>query len=213
MFIVDFDDTLFDTHRFKAARLKAVADVGVSAGLYEKTYQEARNSADGFFTYSDDRHADKLAQQGFDRSTMLAALSTTTGPGQLGQFLFSDTLVFLDWLKKLNRPMILLSLGDPSFQELKVKGSGVHDYFDRLFMVQSSKEDIVRELLEGVGDDPVWFFNDKVTETKRLHETFPRLHPVLRQSDSIKSSEYQESELPHLKTLTEIQAYVEERLA
>ena len=30
MFIIDFDDTLFDTHSFKKARLEAVAKLGIS---------------------------------------------------------------------------------------------------------------------------------------------------------------------------------------
>ena len=45
MFIIDFDDTLFDTHAFKHARLEAVKNLGVSEDLYWETYKKARNDS------------------------------------------------------------------------------------------------------------------------------------------------------------------------
>ena len=67
MFIVDFDDTLFDTHAFKEARLLAVQRTGVSEEEFWHTYREARNSTDGLFTYSNERHAAILAARVYDR--------------------------------------------------------------------------------------------------------------------------------------------------
>lgn len=207
MFIIDFDDTLFDTQSFKQARLEAVRACDVSDEVYWETYTEARNSPDGLFTYSNERHAEMIARRGYDKDVILAHLETTTGEN-LKDFLFPTTCEFLDKLKAFNKPLILLSLGDPSFQELKVKGSCIDSHFDRIFMVKQSKADIVKDLLDTHPDETPWFINDKVLETVELHKQFPNIKPVLRRSLKIAPSRYKQSNLPHYQTLDEIYDHI-----
>lgn len=104
--------------------------------------------------------------------------------------------------------MILLSLGDPEFQELKVKSSGIHKLFDRMFMVKDSKEAVLHHLFESVEPQKVWFINDKVHETQRLLDVFPYMRCVLKVPAHIDRQKYSESNLPYFDSLTEIHAYV-----
>jgi phosphoglycolate phosphatase-like HAD superfamily hydrolase len=208
MFILDFDDTLFDTHAHKQARLAALSALGVSADMFWETYRQARNSADGLFIYSNERHAEMLSLHGFDRDRIYSALEATTS-GTLDHFLFSGTIQFLDYLKSLQLPMILLSLGDPSMQELKVRASGIHDYFDRIFFVNESKADVLAELFDSVDEGAVWFVNDKPDETKALAALFPQMHIILKKSASISDEKYEHSGLPFLQSITEIKTYVQ----
>jgi FMN phosphatase YigB (HAD superfamily) len=211
MFIIDFDDTLFDTQRYKHARLESVKKCGVSADEYWQTYREARNTPDGVFTYSDHRHAEVLALCGYDEKKMLAALDETSNPTALPEFLFDDTQIFLDTLKFYGEPMVLLSLGNPSYQELKTKHSGVAPYFDRSFMVYDTKKHILEELFAEVSAKEVWFINDKVQETKELKKAFPHMRVVLKVSENIPFDEYKESELPFFYTLEDILDYVKKQ--
>lgn len=206
MFIIDFDDTLFDTQRFKQARLEAVRLLGVSDEEFWSTYRDARNSQDGSFTYSDERHADVLALRGYDRGEVLAQLKSTSS--LVHQFLYEDTFAFLEAIKEMNGPMILLSLGNPGFQELKTKGTGVHEYFDRTFMVHDTKIHVLEDLFGEVGHNGVWFINDKIEETKKVLSVFPFIKAVLKQSPRFDVSDYQQSGLPFFKTLSEIVSYV-----
>ncbi len=206
MFVIDFDDTLFKTEKFKQARKAALLAVGVSEAIYDITYQEARNSVDGLFTYSDERHAEMLVKRRFDKQVVLEALAATTQ--DLKNFLDEEAESFLKILKKINEPLVLLSLGDPSFQELKVKASGVAEYFERLFMVDASKEQVMRELLSAEPLAKFWFINDKVTETKNIVETFPSVNAVLKVSPRIPLAEYEASSLPYFASLLEIAEYV-----
>lgn len=208
MFIIDFDDTLFSTHAFKKARFESLQKLGVSEEEQVETYREARNSSDGLFTYSNQRHADALERRGFDGVTVMTALEETTGD-RLKTFLFPDTIDFLERIKGIGEPMVLLSLGDPSFQELKVVGSGVAPYFDRRFMVQESKVHIIQELLDvGEKEEEMWFINDKVGETLLIKEKFPQLHIVLKKSGSIPEEEYNKSNLNYFETLTQVYEYI-----
>ena len=78
MFIVDFDDTLFDTQAFKEARCRALKECGVSEELFWETYRQARHSPDGLSTYSNNRHAEILVERGFEKACVLDAFDRVT---------------------------------------------------------------------------------------------------------------------------------------
>ena len=107
--------------------------------------------------------------------------------------------------------MILLSLGDPNFQELKVRGTGVENYFDRMFMVQEKKEEVIAELLAHHSPTEYWLINDKVDETKKIVQSFPEIRVALKRSSRIALADYEESGCQHFETLTEIQTYILEK--
>ncbi len=210
MFIIDFDDTLFNTHAFKQARLEILKTIGVSVELFWQTYKQARNDVNGNFTYSDRRHAQFLAFMKFDEEQVFEKLSEVSS--RLEEFLFEDVVSFLETLKKYNQSMILLSLGDPEFQDFKLTGTKIRQYFSHIFMVSESKEKILEEIFNFEKTDKAWFINDKVSETKLLVENFPALKPVLKVSQSIPKEEYLNSGLPYFETLIEIKDYVAESI-
>lgn len=208
MFIIDFDDTLFDTQAFKQARLDAVQRLGVSENEYWETYRIARNSADGAVTYTNERHAQVLSSRGYNENEVLQMLEETTGASVVN-FLFDDTVAFLEKIKKIGEPMILLSLGNPGFQELKTKGSKIDKYFDRTIFVHDTKMNVLEELLSKIKDKDCWFINDKVKETTRLSKAYPELKPILKVSKQFEKSDYKASGLPYFQSLTQINEYVE----
>lgn len=208
MFVIDFDDTLFETQMLKKLRVEATGTVGVPATVYEETYKQARNSADGLFTYSNKIHTGVISNLGYDSDVVTRALEQTTKPEKLKSLLVSGAEDFLQYLRDHRQTMILLSLGDPDFQELKVVGSGIHKYFDRTFMVQDSKEHVMNELFDHIEDEDVWFINDKVEETKKLCDNFDKLIPILKVSPTIPIEEYKLSGMKYFFTFHEIKNYV-----
>jgi len=211
MFLIDFDDTIFDTQRFKEARLQVVQAVGVSSDLYWQSYREARAPVEGIVTYSNERHADLLARHGFSREMILFALAQTTNE-TVHQFLFPDTIPFLTFLRQYNQPMALLSLSDPAFQEKKVKGTRISTFFDNIFIVDETKALVVKEVIQHYHYHDIWLFNDRVEESQEFKEQFPMLKIVLKQSPAIPVGQYIQSGLPYFSTLTEIQHYVKDQL-
>lgn len=210
MFIIDFDDTLFDTHAHKMLRLDEVKKIGVSEDDYWKAYKQVRKTDDGFFINSNDSHAYALAQLGYDLDECGFALERTTTSNLLEKLLLRGAVDLIQFLKSFGDSLVLLSLGESGYQEKKVKGAGIHDFFDRVFMVNDTKNNIIHEIIEHVHDESIWFINDKVTETLEIKKLFPKIKIVLKQSPNIGEQEYINSNFPYYKTLREIKEYVRE---
>ncbi len=211
MFIIDFDDTLFDTHQFKITMNAALASCGVKADDADWSYQSARNLPDGQFAYSHQRRADFLGTRGYDTSVIASVLKNTTTAESLQSYVLPGAPEFLQHLKALGQPLILLSLGDPNFQELKVHGTSLAVYFDRLFMVPEKKEQVIAELLAHHSPTEYWLINDKVDETAVIIQAFPTMRVVLKRSSRIRREDYETSGWPHFESLLEIQNYILEK--
>ncbi len=208
MYIFDLDDTLFDTHRFKQKRYESLARFGVTTEQYLETSQKAHRMDNGSFGYTNERHAEVLAALGFDKDRVLDALEATSMKEALQTFLNEGAIECLEVVKTTGKPMILLSLGDPDFQELKATGCGVHTYFDRTFMVDDTKLHVLQELFSKYSPKDAWFINDKISETKELATHFPEMKIALKKSKQFDEKLYKQSGLPYFFTLKEIAAYV-----
>jgi len=208
MFIIDFDDTLFDTHGFKMARLEALKGLGVSEELYWQTYNEAYKDDNELSTYSDKKHAQVLSLHGFNEGEVFNKLDKISNQ-DIKNFLIPEVFDFLEFLKQQKQPMVLLSLGDPDFQEFKTSKTGVSKYFDRTFMVDDTKKHVLEELFSNGCKQVVWFINDKPGETQRLLQEFPKMKVVMKQCSNFNKEEYQKLGLPYFKTLVEIKDYIE----
>ncbi len=211
MFIIDFDDTLFDTQQFKINMNSALAACGVNADDVDWSYKSARNLPDGQFAYSHVRRAEFLATRGYDAGAIVNALENITSVESLRVLLLPGVREFLETIKALGQPMILLSLGDPNFQELKVQGTEIAKYFDRLFMVPEKKEEVIAELLTHHSPAEYWLVNDKVDETHTIVKAFPDIRVALKRSSRIALADYKESGYQHFETLAEIQNYILEK--
>ena len=167
MFIIDFDDTLFNTHIFKFARRDAIVKIGVSEQTFWDTYAEARNGVDGIFHYSDERHAEALALHGIDYGVAVGSLRAVTTRAE--DFIFSGATSLLSTIKAKGHELVLLSLGDPEFQKIKVDGSKITSFFDRIIMVQDTKANVLGNILKNLSSPEVGFINVKPLE---LFEVF-----------------------------------------
>jgi len=213
MFIIDFDNTLFNTHTdqgsFVDMRYKDLAQLGVSEEIYHKTGKQIQTSTSkGQGLYTSERHAEAIAQYGFDKQEIFDALHKTMF--DMRSFLFPDTEDFLQSLKNTGKPLVLFSFGDPEWQYEKVKGCGIEKYFDRVFMTKQPKQEVIHKLLEHVHNQEVWFINDRVQETQEVIDVFPQIKAILKISVNNNIEDYENSGLPYFKTLTEIKNYIYE---
>lgn len=200
MFIVDFDDTLFNTQNFKENRKKAIVALGVSEEEYLSSYQKGYVKETGEHCYSNESHAEALSEIGYDYDIVLQALKQTTTKKELQNNLFDDTKFFLDFLKKRQEELILLSLGSHDFQELKTSGTEIVNYFDQIYFVQKNKHEVILDILNKAKKNNyqknIWFINDKLKESKDIEEKFKELKVIIKNKN-------------HFKNFTEIKDYIE----
>ncbi len=205
---IDFDDTLFDTHAFKQVRLDAIKEIGVSEDTFWSTYREARGIEKGkIATYSDELHAKLLETQGFDFQTVHEILKNVTN--HISTFVLLGAVDFLLSVQEKAGHLVILSLGDPAFNLLKMRQSGLQKYVNESIVVDETKIKVLRRMKKRFPDERRWLFiNDKVTETIEIHDQFPGMNVVLRQSPSIGESEYKRAGYAHFPTLKEVSEYI-----
>ncbi|TSC83787.1 MAG: Uncharacterized protein G01um101413_927 [Parcubacteria group bacterium Gr01-1014_13] len=164
MFIIDFDDTLFDTHGFKQ----------VLTNLPEDLYKESE---------------------------------------KIKNFLFPETISFLEFLKETNQPIVLLSLGEDNWQKMKIDITGIAKFFHSIHITAEDKELSVSKILNDfTAEKDIWFINDKIEETKKIIQHFPSLKPILKMSPRWPEEEYKLSLMPYFSSLIEIQQYVKQQI-
>lgn len=211
MFIVDLDDTILNTQAFKQARIKALNNLGVSDELYKTSYIDAYNNSSGINIYNSTNHAEVLEKYGFDKEKVLSALQKVEE--DLKDLLFPGTEDLATFLKEKGQKLILLSLGEESFQKMKIKQTGLAKFFDLIFTVNDTKEHVIQKILKDFPDEQeVWFINDKIEETEKLKQLFPILKPILKMSPVFSEEGYKASSINYFSTLTQIKQYVEQKL-
>lgn len=202
MYFVDFDDTLFDTQSYKKALCESVKEFGVNDELFWNTYKNSRVNEYGEFVYTAERHAQILAREGFSEQEILSALKGVSK--SIGKFLFAESREFLEKLKGTGRKLILLSLGESTFQHHKVEGCNISEYFLAMEMVKKDKGDIIEKYWDGKGI--ITLINDKIQESIILKERFPSLKIVLKKSPLFSEEEYKNSGLDFGNNLLEMVA-------
>lgn len=199
MFIIDFDDTLMDTQAYKEERMTALEKMGIARAQYLQIYKEV------YYSYNHENHAAALARLGFDRGKVLRALDGCLK--NVGQYLFQDAKIFLEFLQSRRQPIILLSFGVKEIQEFKLRATGLDGFFDKVYTTVRPKEEIMREILNGNARQ-AWFINDKVAESVKIKKLFPNLIVVLKHCRAYPEGDYKNCGLPYFDTLMEIKEYI-----
>jgi phosphoserine phosphatase len=213
MFILDLDDTLIETRKIKDYIFSSLKSVGVSRELAEESYQKARSN--GVETgYSFDRHAEVLAEYGFNSIQIVKKLREDFQSLDKTQLLLPGSVELLDWLNSLGERVILTSLGDPEFQKMKIKISGLDSFFQEIILTSSTKIEALASPLKNKKDEEAaWLINDKVGESADLKEKYKDLQVLLKVSPSLPINSYEQSGFPYFKNLIEIKEYVAERIS
>lgn len=209
MFIFDFDDTLFDTDRYKQHRFSLLEPFGISADLAQTTYHDIRVSGQ---PYSNEKHARVLEGLGHPFTKVFEALEMADGEW-LKQFVFPDTVSILTTVRSLSVPVVMVTLGDPAFQKSKIVSCGLESYFDNIYYSDRHKGVALKQALTDYPDHaPYWFINDKIKETQEMKALYPDLRTVLKQCVTFSPQEYKESGMPYFETVTDIYEYIQKHV-
>ncbi|MBF8280471.1 MAG: hypothetical protein HW383_244 [Candidatus Magasanikbacteria bacterium] len=171
---IDLDHTLFDTtawHYFIAQHV--CKKFKIAPEIYFKAYEEMRDRS-GVNAVGDPMQLAQLLTQKYQVPVSVDDFSREWYQHGLesADFIYDDSLNFLEALGVHGVRRVLLSRGNPKIQQLKLQGTGLSDCVDEVIIVEDEKySPLVKHLEEADGE--TFFVNDHVGENKEIAAKFP----------------------------------------
>ncbi len=132
---VDFDRTLFDCEKFLGDLYTLINKYGIDKSLFKECQNQCIK--DGFNPYTildlvkkEHQFDDKLYE---DIDNLIK---------KTNEYLFSDAITFLKYLKDHNYEVILLTKGNISYQNDKVHYANIESYYDKLIVTMQHKGEL-----------------------------------------------------------------------
>lgn len=129
---IDFDDTLFDSVKFKKYFENVFIREGISANNFRKSYNRVKEKG----IYSLEKHLEFLGlDEGIKGKNVQKKLKNLFS--DLSCCVYADSWEFVE--KFPRKDLIILSFGQHSFQKKKMLGSKISKKFSKMIITQSRK--------------------------------------------------------------------------
>ena len=170
VFFIDFDDTLFNTKKFKKELIGIFKKNGVSEDQFKEFYYAGGGNKTAF---SFERQVGMLKKK-YNISSRRLILDFNVFIGDISCFLFRDTKSFLQKIKNKNNYLILLSYGDVKFQKKKILNSGIADFFDEIIITEGVKIAIIEKHKQANSSERVIFIEDHPKQLDAVMKKFSK---------------------------------------
>ena len=164
--ILDFDDVLFNTLRFKK-------ELAIIFQRYKLDFQKIYNtikSNKNIFSLEKCLNLAQKENKNIDIKKLNKSIDRLFE--NLNQFLYSDTLDFLNSVQDYN--LILLSWGEEKFQKRKIYGLGKEftSFFNKIITGPLEKNKVLDKILKSCKDKSIVFIDDKISELEKIRTRF-----------------------------------------
>ncbi|MEK7503148.1 MAG: hypothetical protein AAB556_01740 [Patescibacteria group bacterium] len=195
--LVDLDDTLFDTKKFKAEYLTFLRGLNngfewvpleIMAETYEKAKVKGYFDADAHCALLDEYIASETGVLGKTKFWLEKWLESEKK--MLESLVFLDTEPLFRILQHLDYPIYILTLGTEWFQAVKIEGSGLAGHVDGYVVTQDpTKRDAITAMCDPEKDEII-LIDDSKKVIDAVKKTFPRVCAVqvLREDNPAKVS-------------------------
>ncbi|MFW5884752.1 MAG: hypothetical protein ACOCUF_00765 [Patescibacteria group bacterium] len=170
---LDFDDTIFNTGKFKEDFASIFNQNGITNEEFNRTYYS--DLAKGVKGYNPKKHLELINwPDEYTKQETIQKLEKILE--NLEKYVFED---FYELAAKINKNnLFLISFGKMEFQEIKIKNSGVLKYFaDYKVVEREDKGDYIQKI---VGDNPgsIFLVDDRPEQLAKAKEKNPGLIPI-----------------------------------
>ena len=141
---IDFDDTLFDSNKFKRYFENIFIEEGISRGNLRKSYDQVKEKG----VYSLENHL-RLLRLNFGINEKIIKEKLKVLFSDLSNCVYSDSWKILGRFPK--KDLIILSFGQHSFQRKKIIGSKVTPKVFRVIITQKRKIETIHEFMKKCG--------------------------------------------------------------
>ena len=159
---IDFDRTLFNCDMFLEDFYTLINEYHITKEIFKNSQNQCFK--DGFNPYVILHKVEEVFS--FDKSlyTKVDNLLKSTY-----QYLYSDSLAFLKYLKKSDYTVIILTKGNEEYQKEKIINSGINDYYDDLIITMQHKGKLKLDYKNGI------FIDDNPKEIKSIIKNNPKM--------------------------------------
>jgi len=172
--IIDFDDVLFNTARFKEELARVFAKNNVPEKEFKHSYDAcAKNIGNGLVrrnVYAQIVFLEEKLGIGGEklRKGLDDFLSDTS------RFVFPDAGEFFSWFKK--EDLILFSFGGSDFEKKKIMNSGLAPFFGRIILTGETKS--IGEIGLAIGEKFI-FIDDRTEHIENIKNEMPACATIL----------------------------------
>lgn len=166
---IDFDDSLFNTKKFRSELVGVFSKNGVSKkNFFETYYDYPQRTASGLRKYDPARQIMMLRKK-IKVNDLKIKKDLERLIRKAKKFVFTDTESFLARFKKRN--LLLISYGYTDFQYGKIKNCGLFGKFFKVIVADGDKNKIVRKFVKK--GEPFLFIDDRIENINLIKKDFP----------------------------------------
>jgi len=164
---IDFDDVLFNTKQFIEDLRSVFGKHGISVEHFKESYKEIKILENVTAGYNYEKHIEYLRKEKeFDEKELKKEIDNFLE--DLRKYVFSDSQYFLQSLHDKEHKMYLISYGLSDFQQKKVDGAHLNEYFTQSIVGEVEKGEAIQSIMEKDSNSDIsWFIDDRI---KFLHE-------------------------------------------
>lgn len=166
--VLDFDETIFNTHAMMRELLKIFAKEGFIENQFWDIYKECKKKLGDF---DKGLLVDLLYESRvFDKNKVSLEIDHIIEKSN--EFIYQDFFDFISNFKK--KDLILLSFGTTDFQKIKIENSGIVKYFDDIIITSRNKADDLKEIQKKYNENLV-FIDDKAEQIDDAKKCLPQI--------------------------------------
>ena len=182
--VLDFDDTVFNTHQTMVEFDKISEKAGFTADNFRTAYQGCKDKVGDFDAGI---IADLLCEDIKEPSSVLNLKKEKIEKeinsilSRASEFVYPDFFDFVNSFDK--KDLILISLGRTDFHAEKMKNSKVGSFFDKVIIVPGDKTEYLRSIYEdhcreknpSSAGNKVFFVDDKADQIDKVKAALPQV--------------------------------------
>jgi len=200
--IFDLDHTLLNTKRLNKDSFVILKKAGATDLQINDSYKYLLSLSR--FNYNFTNHA-KAIQRKYKMKLDFEIINNFLN-SSFKKYLNKGALLILNYLKKNNWEIILLTAGNPQYQKIKIKQSGLADYFDKILISHGCSKN---ETLKKYINKEAVFVNDFWDETKGIMKEFKKFTYILYQrADWVDFYKENDIAIPMIKNFSELKGFL-----
>ena len=189
---VDFDRTLFDCDKFLGDLYALVNKYGITKEMFKECQNQCKKN--GFNPYTILSLVKEKYQFDDKLYNEIDNLMNSTS-----NYLYPDTISFLNYLNSLNYEVIILTKGNIDYQKMKIENAKLDNYYSNLIVTMKHKGDLNIDYGKSI------FVDDNPTEILSILNMKPKLIIRVQRDDSLYSDILIDKDVLSYKNLKEIE--------